>query len=448
MTSSDAGTKPFPVAGPVFVFQWQYDEAQMRADNVAAPATQAQWNFIHEQGRSLRSSLETVSSVFAPSCISHTVLTKRSWTQVKVEGVSLPDALQCWVEAIHPGEREVKEEDSNNSLLLAEKFHRSHVNDYLRPVQADSPQDSFKRLNSNLVKSIDRYQSNSMGHRTKKMRHKPNIVHNRTHKRNKNKRRRNRRKCLYGDSLDGKIRCAKEENAERHRMARLEMAEVERSNRDLVRSMEQGGERQRRRRRRKRQRRVSSDQQLSKEARRQKRREKRRLKERRKRERQQEERKSRQGKTRSQQGDSRSRQGESRSRQGRRLRSLPTPPTFSFAQLSAHFSRESRRLRTRSIHSLEPQCKLKHVDVCNWPQCNRSCPKLHNPLTGITAQLGLTRTPNTNTKPHISSLLFSPASILTVLCYRRGDGFPPATEVLRAEPVQRCRRPWYRRGRP
>ena len=170
------------------------------------------------------------------------------------------------------------------------------------------------------------------------------------------------------------------------------MAKVERSNRDLVRSMEQGGERQRRRRRRKRQRRVSSDQQLSKEARRQKRREKRRLKERRKRERQQEERKSRQGKTWSQQGDSRSRQGESRSRQGRRLRSLPTPPTFSFAQLSAHFSRESRRLRTRSIHSLEPQCKLKHVDVCNWPQCNRSCPKLHNPLTGITAQLGLTRT--------------------------------------------------------
>lgn len=30
----------------------------------------------------------------------------------------------------------------------------------------------------------------------------------------------------------------------------------------------------------------------------------------------------------------------------------------------------------------QPQCPQKHVDTCSWPQCNRSCPKLHNPLTG------------------------------------------------------------------
>ena len=30
----------------------------------------------------------------------------------------------------------------------------------------------------------------------------------------------------------------------------------------------------------------------------------------------------------------------------------------------------------------QPQCPQKHVDTCSWPQCNISCPKLHNPLTG------------------------------------------------------------------
>ena len=99
-------------AGPLFVFQWQFDEAQMRADNVGAPATQAQWNFIHHQGRNLRTSLEGVANVFVPSCISHTVLTKPSWTEVTVDGVSLPDALQCWVEQDHPGERARRAEET------------------------------------------------------------------------------------------------------------------------------------------------------------------------------------------------------------------------------------------------------------------------------------------------------------------------------------------------
>jgi hypothetical protein len=31
------------------VFQWQFDEAQMTVDNVGAPVTPAQWNYIHRQ---------------------------------------------------------------------------------------------------------------------------------------------------------------------------------------------------------------------------------------------------------------------------------------------------------------------------------------------------------------------------------------------------------------
>ena len=35
-------------------------------------------------------------ALFAPSCISHTVLTKRDWYKVKIGDVSLPQSLHCW----------------------------------------------------------------------------------------------------------------------------------------------------------------------------------------------------------------------------------------------------------------------------------------------------------------------------------------------------------------
>lgn len=35
-------------------------------------------------------------ALFAPSCISHTVLTKRNWAGIKIGEVSLPQALYCW----------------------------------------------------------------------------------------------------------------------------------------------------------------------------------------------------------------------------------------------------------------------------------------------------------------------------------------------------------------
>ena len=84
----------------MFIFQWQFDEAQMTADNVAMPSTQAQWNFIHHQGRNTRRTLAQAAAVFSPSCISHTVLTKPSWMRVTVAGTSLPDALQCWAASL------------------------------------------------------------------------------------------------------------------------------------------------------------------------------------------------------------------------------------------------------------------------------------------------------------------------------------------------------------
>lgn len=48
---------------PLFVFQWLFDEAQMTADNVGAPVTKQQWDYIHKMGDSLRNSFENVTWV-------------------------------------------------------------------------------------------------------------------------------------------------------------------------------------------------------------------------------------------------------------------------------------------------------------------------------------------------------------------------------------------------
>ncbi|XP_013107487.2 palmitoleoyl-protein carboxylesterase NOTUM [Stomoxys calcitrans] len=87
---------------PLFVFQWLFDEAQMRADNVAAPVTPHQWNYIHAMGGALRSSLDNVTAVFAPSCIGHAVLSKREWLNLKIDEISLPTALRCWEHSTRP----------------------------------------------------------------------------------------------------------------------------------------------------------------------------------------------------------------------------------------------------------------------------------------------------------------------------------------------------------
>ncbi|CAG9860709.1 unnamed protein product [Phyllotreta striolata] len=80
----------------LFVVQWLFDEAQMDVDNVGAPVTKQQWDYIHKMGDSLRHSFENVSAVFAPSCISHSMLTKRDWQTVKIDDVSVGEAIHCW----------------------------------------------------------------------------------------------------------------------------------------------------------------------------------------------------------------------------------------------------------------------------------------------------------------------------------------------------------------
>lgn len=96
----------FYILAPLFVFQWLFDEAQMRADSVGAPVTPQQWDYIHEMGGALRTSLDNVTAVFAPSCIGHSVLTKRDWLHIKIDDISLAQALRCWERSTRNGNRE------------------------------------------------------------------------------------------------------------------------------------------------------------------------------------------------------------------------------------------------------------------------------------------------------------------------------------------------------
>ncbi|KAG0444724.1 hypothetical protein HPB47_013460 [Ixodes persulcatus] len=75
------GYRIYPtLRAPTFVFQWLFDEAQMTVDNVAAPSSKAQWDYIHSMGSKLRSTLSNVTN----------------WQSVQICGISLPQALRCW----------------------------------------------------------------------------------------------------------------------------------------------------------------------------------------------------------------------------------------------------------------------------------------------------------------------------------------------------------------
>ncbi|KAK6476135.1 carboxylesterase notum2-like [Huso huso] len=84
---------------PVFVVQWLFDEEQLRVENIQLGShslTEHQWTYIQNLGRELKISFQDVPAVFAPACLSHTLITKSNWLEFQVKGTSLSRALQCW----------------------------------------------------------------------------------------------------------------------------------------------------------------------------------------------------------------------------------------------------------------------------------------------------------------------------------------------------------------
>jgi hypothetical protein len=48
----------------------------------------------------LRGTFHNLTAIFSPACIAHEVITLSDWTSVSIEGVTLPDAVQCWVQSL------------------------------------------------------------------------------------------------------------------------------------------------------------------------------------------------------------------------------------------------------------------------------------------------------------------------------------------------------------
>ncbi|XP_030267833.1 carboxylesterase notum2 [Sparus aurata] len=87
------------LTSPLFVVQWLFDEEQLRVENIymgGQSLSEEQWQYIQNLGRELKNSLRDVTAVFAPSCLSHTSITRSNWMSFQVKGTSLPRALQCW----------------------------------------------------------------------------------------------------------------------------------------------------------------------------------------------------------------------------------------------------------------------------------------------------------------------------------------------------------------
>ncbi|KAK5866460.1 hypothetical protein PBY51_020650 [Eleginops maclovinus] len=87
------------LTSPLFVMQWLFDEEQLRVENIymgSHSLSEEQWQYIQNLGRELKNSLRDVTAVFAPSCLSHTAITKSNWMSFQVKGTSLPRALHCW----------------------------------------------------------------------------------------------------------------------------------------------------------------------------------------------------------------------------------------------------------------------------------------------------------------------------------------------------------------
>lgn len=171
------------------MFQWLFDEAQMRADNVAAPVTPHQWNYIHAMGGALRSSLDNVTAVFAPSCIGHAVLSKREWLSLKIDEISLPTALRCWEHSTRPRKKRHDKLKRSTEATINHKETKKR-----QDKQQKGKQRETKKKNNNNSNKVERKRL------TKAEREERKRVRHEQQKRREE--RRNRRKNNMADSAD------------------------------------------------------------------------------------------------------------------------------------------------------------------------------------------------------------------------------------------------------
>ncbi|XP_077055558.1 carboxylesterase notum2 [Siphateles boraxobius] len=99
------------ITAPLFVVQWLFDEEQLRVENIymgGQSLSEQQWTYMQNLGKELKNSFKDVTAVFAPSCLSHTLITKSNWMDFQVKGTSLSRALQCWDKSLQEANKNSK----------------------------------------------------------------------------------------------------------------------------------------------------------------------------------------------------------------------------------------------------------------------------------------------------------------------------------------------------
>ena len=213
----------------------------MYADNVAIPTSKDQWDYVQLMSNNLRETFNALSTVFSPACIAHEVFLGHDWINVEVNGVTLPDALECWASSL-PTTIEGQDGLSNFEEKVVEDldyFAQSQLkgNDLMKPrmssinskspsMIADDPRPGYDyKLSRNLLRKIktpseleEENSRNSISNRANipiRQRNSGKVLNNRTdnrrsqrlskyknrgEKRRKMKRlQRRKEKCINGD---------------------------------------------------------------------------------------------------------------------------------------------------------------------------------------------------------------------------------------------------------
>ena len=77
-------------------------------------------------GKNLRSTFNSLTTVFSPACIAHEIITSMDWTAVEVDGVSLPDALICWANSLPDNVLEFGKDSSFIVLEIRSQMASNH----------------------------------------------------------------------------------------------------------------------------------------------------------------------------------------------------------------------------------------------------------------------------------------------------------------------------------
>ncbi|KAG8225569.1 hypothetical protein J437_LFUL002086 [Ladona fulva] len=322
------GYRVYPtLKAPLFVFQWLFDEAQMTADNVGAPVTKEQWDYIHQTGDNLRKTFENVTGLFAASCISHTVLTKRDWQAIRLGDATLPQALHCW-EMHHlrkrkgKGPHQIDQDGDPNHHHKHHAHHGHHSHGHVAYVGSSRRE--------GILRNADDTANADLNQATEQLRGENVTV-----------------EVLRGGS--GR----ESELMEREGME----SKVGRDGKHRRK-----GKRKRRKRRRRKKKRGREEEELEEE----------------KGETERGERKHRRGNRGGRRGDGHRGRRKNAGHGGGRVRRSE----LSNEKLDRMRGEEVSDINLRGKRRGGGHCSYRLMERCTWPQCNHSCPKLHNPFTG------------------------------------------------------------------